>query len=91
MRALGLQGVYPRLFKVTTKTDPNANYPKDLVNRHYAAYRLFRRHLDRIATNANKHVCNDEGQIELHVKPPFDTSHLVPEADTIEELLRRAL
>ena len=35
MRALGLQGICPRLFRVTTKADPNANYPRDLVNRHF--------------------------------------------------------
>ena len=31
MRALGLQGICPRLFKVTTKSDPNATFPEDLV------------------------------------------------------------
>ena len=35
MRALGLQGICPRLFRVTTKADPNASYPRDLVNRHF--------------------------------------------------------
>jgi hypothetical protein len=35
MKALALQGVCPRLFKVTTKADPNAKFPKDLVNRHF--------------------------------------------------------
>jgi putative transposase len=35
MRALGLQGICPRLFKVTTKADPNANYPTDLVQRRF--------------------------------------------------------
>ena len=35
MRALGVQGVCPRSFKVTTKSDPNAKYHEDLVNRHF--------------------------------------------------------
>ena len=35
MRAMGLQGICPRLFKVTTKSDPNAKYPEDLVNRQF--------------------------------------------------------
>ena len=35
MKAMGLQGICPRLFKVTTKSDPNAKYPEDLVNRRF--------------------------------------------------------
>jgi putative transposase len=35
MRALGLQGICPRLFKVTTKSDPNASYPVDQVQRRF--------------------------------------------------------
>jgi putative transposase len=35
MKALGLQGVCPRLFKVTTKADPSARYPEDLVRRRF--------------------------------------------------------
>ena len=35
MRALGLQGICPRLFKVTTTADPNASYPKDRVQRRF--------------------------------------------------------
>jgi putative transposase len=35
MKALGLQGICPRLFKVTTKSDPTAHYPQDLVRRQF--------------------------------------------------------
>ena len=35
MKALGLQGICPRLFKVTTKSDPNAKFPDDRVQRHF--------------------------------------------------------
>ena len=35
MRALGLQGICPRLFKVTTKADANASYPADRVQRRF--------------------------------------------------------
>lgn len=35
MKALGLQGICPRLFKVTTTQDPNATYPSDLVQRRF--------------------------------------------------------
>jgi transposase InsO family protein len=35
MSALGVVGVSPRLFKVTTNPDPSANYPEDLVKRDF--------------------------------------------------------
>ncbi len=40
MRDLGICGVSPRLFKVTTISDPKAKYPEDLVKRRFSQEKL---------------------------------------------------
>jgi putative transposase len=42
MRALGIAGISPRTFKVTTVSDGNAHYPVDLVNRQFITTQLNR-------------------------------------------------
>jgi hypothetical protein len=40
MATLGVVGVSPRLFKVTTNSDPTASYREDLVNRRARTVRV---------------------------------------------------
>jgi transposase InsO family protein len=37
MRELGVAGIIPRAFKVTTISDPTKAYPEDLMQRHFAS------------------------------------------------------